>query len=157
VVDGNSARPGRIALGLTALAAQRLIRHPGRATRAVLSSTIVARSGAEARALIRAAVDRALGWAGRTAAPRVIDIMLPHLEERVVPELIDAAMPLLHAKVVPAIIEDLIDSPLVRTLLLEQSRGVVSHTADQLRDATARADGRVEDAVHNLVRRSRGR
>jgi len=153
----NTASPGRIALGLTALTAQRVIRHPGRATRAVLGSALVAESGADARAFVREGLDRILGWASRLAAPRIIDEMLPHLEKRVVPELVDAAMPLVRARVIPAIIEDLIDSPLVQTLLLEQSRSVVSHAADQLRDATEKADGRVEDMVHNLVHRGRGR
>jgi hypothetical protein len=106
---------------------------------------------------VRDGVDRALGWAGRLAAPRVVDELLPHLEERVVPELIDAVMPLIRARVVPAIIEDLTSSPLVQALLLEQSRGVVSRAGDQLREATSEADGRLEDMVHNLVHRGRGR
>lgn len=149
--------PGRIALGLTALVAERLVRRPGPATRAVLRSGIVDGSRADARAFVREGVDRALVWAEQFAAPRLIEGILPYLEARLVPQLIDAAMPLVRAQVIPAIIEDLTDNPLVRTLLLEQSRGVVSHAADQLRDATAEADGRVEDLFQRLVHRGRGR
>ncbi len=118
---------------------------------------------------LRRLADDGLAFAGRHAAPRVVDAMtphlvraavprivdgiLPHLERTIVPKLVDASIPILRGKVLPILIEDLTDNPLLRELLLEQSRGVVGQATKQLRNATARADDRAERFFHRLVHR----
>jgi hypothetical protein len=93
----------------------------------------------------------------RSVAPRIIDGILPHIEKAVLPQLVDAALPIVRDKVIPVVIEDLTGSALVKELLLEQSRGVASHAAQQLRNATAKADDRLEGLVHGLGRGHRDR
>jgi hypothetical protein len=142
--------------------------------RAKLQGWAIVDSGvADARTLLRDSIDEGLTWAERRAlprlvdalvphlvtsvAPRIIDGLLPHLERAVTPRLIDAAIPILRARVLPVVIQDLTDNPLLRKLLLEQSRGVVSQAADGLRNATARADDRVEGLFRGMVHRDRER
>jgi hypothetical protein len=92
-----------------------------------------------------------------SVAPRVLDGLIPHLERTVMPQLVEAAIPVVREKVIPVVIKDLTDSPLVQDLLLEQSRGVASHAAQQLRNATAKADDRLEDFFHGRAHSDRGR
>jgi hypothetical protein len=166
---------GRVALGLAVLAVHRLAAVPRSA--AIIAGLRNPRSLAlaavrQARTLVREGVEEAVDRVGQRAAtqlldalvphlvqsvaPRVIDGLLPHLESTVMPQLVEAAIPLVRERVIPVVIEDLTDSPLVKELVLEQSRGVASHTADQLRDATAKADDRVEDMVRGFVHGNRG-
>jgi hypothetical protein len=109
----------------------------------------------EALTFVREGIDQGLAWVEKHAAPRVIDALVPHIAESVVPRLVDATMPLLRSRVLPVVIKDLTDDPLLRTLVLEQSRGAVSQATDQLRNATAHADDRVENLFHGLVHRHR--
>ena len=91
-----------------------------------------------------------------SVVPRIIDGVLPYVEERVLPRLVDAAPPLIRERVLPLVIQDLTDDPLLRTLLLEQSRSIVGKATERLRVATSRADDRVEHAFHEFIHPNRG-
>jgi hypothetical protein len=162
-----------VAFGVALLALQRLASVPRSASIAGLRAprSLALAAARQVRTLVREGVEDAVNRVGQRAAPqlldalvphlvesvapRVIDGLLPHLERTVMPQLVEAAIPLVRERVIPVVIEDLTDSPLVKELVLEQSRGVASHTADQLRDATAKADDRVEDLFRGLVHGNR--
>lgn len=100
--------------------------------------------------------DQVVPYLVSSVVPRIIDGVLPYIEEQVLPRLVDAATPLLRERVLPLVIQDLTDDPLLRTLLLEQSRSIVSKATERLRGATSRADDRVEHAFHELLHPHRG-
>ena len=91
--------------------------------------------------------DQVVPYLVSSVVPRIIDGVLPYVEEQVLPRLVDAATPLC-ANGCPLVIQDLTDDPLLRTLLLEQSRSIVDKATERLRGATSRADDRVEHAFH---------
>ena len=176
VVPAGRRSAGRTALGLALLTAQRLVSVPRSAASigGLRAPRSVARAAVrQAQTLVRDGVNDAVTRVGQRAAPhlldtlvphlvesvapRVIDGLLPHLERTVMPQLVEAAIPLVRERVIPVVIEDLTDSPLVKELLLEQSRGVASHAAQQLRNATAKADDRVEGLFRGLAHGNRGR
>ena len=101
-------------------------------------------------------VDALLPYLVSSLVPRVIEGVLPYVEQAVLPRLVDAATPLLRERVLPLVIQDLTDDPLLRTLLLEQSRSIVGKATERLRGATSRADDRVEHLFHSVVRPDRG-
>lgn len=103
---------------------------------------------------LRSAVDRPLKWAEQTLIPRVVDDMTPYLVDTVTPRVINGALPAVRTKVVPAIIEDLTKDPRVRIMVAEQSHGAVAAAKEDLREAVARADDRVEAAFRNAFRRN---
>jgi hypothetical protein len=92
-------------------------------------------------------------WAEETAIPQVMEDMTPYMTEQFMPKIIDAMMPHIRETVVPAVIDDLTTDPRVRTLIAEQSAGVVGAAADELRHVTASADDKVENAFHRTFSR----
>jgi hypothetical protein len=173
-VDGSDGRgtPLEVALGLAVLAAERLGARSGGALHVTVG---VARSAIRTvwRGAARLEGPGASWLRDVTAGPRrqgqaIVDgsrmVALRFARDAVdeglawiAPRLIDATIPLLRAEVLPVVIKDLTDDPLLRTLVLEQSRGVVSQAADQLRNATAHADDRVENLFRGLIHWHRDR
>jgi hypothetical protein len=113
--------------------------------------TAVAAGRADATAFLQANVADGIAWAQARAVPQIVDGLVPHLVDRVVPRLIDGAIPEIRSRVLPIVIEDLTKDPRVRDLVVEQGRGAVGETAQQLRATTATADDRVESAFRRLV------
>jgi hypothetical protein len=75
---------------------------------------------------------------------------MPYLVSTLMPKLVDAALPLIREKVLPMLIEDLAQSPELRSLISEQSRDVVADAAIDLRESTAAADDRIETGFRRL-------
>jgi len=105
---------------------------------------------AEALALVRSSVDDGVAWAQVNVVPRVVDGLVPHLVDYVVPRIIDGVMPRIRYRVLPVVIEDLTADPRVRELVVEQGRGVIGDTAEQVRTGTAEADDRLETAFRRV-------
>jgi hypothetical protein len=104
---------------------------------------------------LRSAAGVPVKWAEQTAIPKVMDDMTPYIADEMMPKLIDAMMPQIRSTVVPAIIEDLTTDPRVRTMIAEQSHGVVAAAADELRQVTSDADDNLESAFRRtFVRRA---
>jgi hypothetical protein len=110
----------------------------------------VAAGRADAVVFVQRAVDDGLRWAEARAVPRMDGALEPHLVAEVVPKLIDRALPQVRDRVLPIVIEDLTTDEAVRDLVVEQGRGVLGETAEQLRSSTAEADDRVESAIRRL-------
>lgn len=92
-------------------------------------------------------------WVERTVIPKVVDDMMPYMVNTVMPKVLDEMLPQVRTVVLPVIIDDLTTDPRVRTLIAEQSSGVVAAATDDLREATADADDQVETAFRNVFRR----
>lgn len=89
----------------------------------------------------------ARGWLQNT-----LDDSIRWAETNVVPRVIDGAMPQIRTRVVPVIIDDLAHDDRVRTLISEQSHGVLTDATDELRQTTATADDRLESGFRRLFR-----
>lgn len=106
----------------------------------------------EARGWLNRTVDDSIRWAERTIIPRVVDDMTPHIVNNVVPKVLDGVMPHIRRRVVPLIIEDLSTDERIRTLIQEQSHGIVTEATDELRENSARADDRLENSFRKLFK-----
>lgn len=112
----------------------------------------IAAGRSDASAFIRSNIADSISWAQNQAIPQLIDGLVPHLE-RVMPRLIEGVLPEIRNRVLPAVVEDLTDNPHVRHLVLEEGKQAANRATSYLREATADADDRVENAVRHLGRR----
>ncbi|GAA3514343.1 hypothetical protein [Actinocatenispora rupis] len=112
--------------------------------------TVVRESRADAEKYVADRVGELLGWTGRQVVPVLLDGAVPQLVDDVVPRILDGVLPRVRDRVVPIIIDDLTRDPSVRDLVREQSRGIVSAAAEQVRDATGLADDRIESGLRRL-------
>jgi hypothetical protein len=103
---------------------------------------------------LQSAADGPLKWAEQSLIPRMVDDLTPYMVNTVAPKMIDGVLPQIRTTVVPAIIEDLTTDPRVLGMVTEQSHGAVAAATDDLREATATADDRVENAFRNAFRRN---
>jgi hypothetical protein len=118
-----------------------------------LSGTKTIRVGRlEAKGWFVKTMDDSIRWAERSIIPRVVDDMTPHIINHVVPKVIDGVLPQIRSQVVPAIIEDLTTDERIRTLIAEQSHGIVTEATEELRENSARADDRLEDSFRKLFK-----
>ena len=92
-------------------------------------------------------------WAQTQAVPQFVDGLLPHLIDRVLPRLLDDVLPELRRRVLPPLIEDLTHDQRIRELALSEGERAVTGAAQFLRNATAGADDRVENAIRHMGRR----
>lgn len=106
----------------------------------------------EARGWLVRTVDDSIRWAERKVISRVVDDMTPHIVNNVVPKILDGALPQIRNRVVPVIIEDLSGDDRIRTVLAEQSHGIITEATDELRETSARADDRLESSFRKLFR-----
>jgi len=106
----------------------------------------------EAKGWLNRTMDDSIRWAERTIIPRVVDDMTPHIVNNVVPKVLDGVMPVIRSRVVPVIIEDLSTDERIRTLIQEQSHGMVSEATEELRENSARADDRLENSFRKLFK-----
>jgi hypothetical protein len=111
-------------------------------------------SKADASRWLHSTSQAPMKWAEDTAIPKVMDDMTPYMTEQFMPKIIDAMMPHIREQVVPAIIDDLTTDPRIRTLIAEQSAGVVSAAAGELRQVTSSADDKVENAFQRTFSRN---
>ena len=150
-------RPVREVLGRPAAETRR--RGPGIVDTAATQAWRVARGSVDGgvewlqNRLAPAVVDALVPHLVDSVVPRIIDGTLPHITKTVVPQLIEAVTPYLRTRVLPVVIEDLTDDPNLKTLVLEQSRGIVGEATERLRDVTAQADDRVEAVFRRLLLR----
>ena len=86
-------------------------------------------------------------------APQVIEGVMPQIIDEVAPQVIEGVLPMIRTQVVPVIMEDIVDDPRVRTLIREQSQGLVLDAIERARRGLARADDAVEGAVRWLARK----
>ncbi|HEY3506440.1 MAG TPA: hypothetical protein VGN37_27075 [Actinocatenispora sp.] len=122
-----------------------------RLARARHAGEAVVREGrADAEKYVADRVGELLGWAGRQVVPVLLDAAVPQLVDDVVPRILDGVLPRVRDRVVPVIIDDLTSDPSVRDLVKEQSRGIVSAAAEQVRDTTGLADDRIESGLRRL-------
>jgi hypothetical protein len=103
---------------------------------------------------LQSAADGPIKWAEQSLIPRMVDDMTPYIVNTVAPRMIDEVLPQIRTTVVPAIIEDLTTDPRVRAMVTEQSHGAVAAATDDLREAAADADDRVEAAFRSAFRRN---
>lgn len=154
-MGGRTGRAVEAWVGVTTIAAARIRPWAARADRTLFAIPPIAAvrtrvgdfmDGARQRG--RSVVD-----AGRADAIVLVHDGMDWLQRRGAPDLIDALIPYLRDRVLPVVVEDLMKDPQLRTLVVEESRDVVSQAADQLRDATAEADDRIEGAFRRFRRR----
>src|SRR5215467_10929776 len=105
------------------------------------------------RSVVGTAVGAPVKWVENKVIPKIIEDMMPYVVNNLMPKMIDEVLPQIRTVVVPVIIDDLTTDPKVRTMITEQSTGVVTAATDELRDATAEADDHVEAAFRNVFRR----
>lgn len=86
-------------------------------------------------------------------APQVIEGVMPLIIDEVAPQVIEGVLPMIRTQVVPVIMEDIVDDPRVRTLIREQSQGLVLDALERARRGLARADDAVEKAVRWVARK----
>jgi hypothetical protein len=98
-------------------------------------------------------VDALIPYLVDSVLPRIVEGILPHLEKTIVPELMDATLPHMRETILPVLLEDLMNDPRLRAMVVEEGRDVVSEATDHFRDATAEADDRIEGAFRRLVHR----
>jgi hypothetical protein len=113
----------------------------------------IASGKAEASQWLHTTAQAPVKWAEGTAIPQVMDDMTPYMTEQFMPKILDAMMPHIREHVVPAVIDDLTTDPRVRALIAEQSAGVVSAAAGELRQVTSNADDKVEHAFRRTFSR----
>ncbi|HET6212628.1 MAG TPA: hypothetical protein VFE14_07115 [Micromonosporaceae bacterium] len=171
--------PARLALGLAALAAERIRGSaPGGDTLATvvgLAQRTVYAAGRLAAPPARLA-SRGVRWAaelpgaglvrrpiGRVAAGAREELVAARARGRqtvaagrveavaFVQSGADDGLAWVRAKVLPVLIEDLAADPRIRDLVVEQSRGMLDDAAEQLRSSTETADDRVESAFRRLL------
>lgn len=106
----------------------------------------------EAKGFLQSTMDSSIRWAEQSIIPRMIDDLTPMIVNKVVPRVIDGAMPQIRTRVVPVIIDDLATDNRVRNLISEQSQGMVSDAANELRDTSARADDKLESSFRRMFR-----
>jgi hypothetical protein len=99
------------------------------------------------------AVGSAAAWTDRELVRRVAESMTPYLIDDLVPRVIDGVMPKIRADVVPAVLEDLADDEHIQTMVASQSKGMLSRGVEEVRQASADADDRVEAGMHRLFGR----
>jgi hypothetical protein len=108
---------------------------------------------AAARADATAVAQDGITWAQTQAVPQFVDGLLPHLIDRVLPRLIDDTLPEVRRRVLPTLIEDLAHDQRIRELALSEGERAVTGAAQYLRNATAGADDRVENAIRHFGHR----
>jgi len=113
----------------------------------------IAAGRADASAFVRTSLTDGIRWVQTQAVPQILDGAVPYLVERVVPRLIDGVMPEIRSRVLPAVIDDLAHHPQLRSLVLEESKNAAGRATHYLRNATADADDRIENAVRHLGRK----
>lgn len=101
--------------------------------------------------LVPAIVDALIPYINSTVAPQVVDAMMPTIRDDLAPQIVDALMPKIRREVVPQILDDIVDDPKVRTLIREQSQGMILDALERLRQALARADDVVERILRRVV------
>lgn len=102
---------------------------------------------------VKSASSAPVKWVERAVIPKIIDDMMPYVIGSVMPKVVEEMLPQIRTVVVPVIIDDLTSDPRVRTMIAEQSSGVVAAATDELREAAADADDHVESAFRSVFRR----
>ena len=105
------------------------------------------------RKVVGTAVGAPVKWVENKVIPKVIEDLMPYMVNNMMPKMIQEVLPQVRTMVVPVIIDDLTTDPRVRTMITEQSSGMVAAATDELREATAGADDQVETAFRNVFRR----
>jgi hypothetical protein len=113
----------------------------------------LAATGSSVGAPVKNATSAPVKWVERTVIPKIVDDMMPYVIGSVMPKVIEEMLPQIRTVVVPVIIDDLTSDPRVRTMIAEQSSGVVAAATDELREAAADADDHVESAFRSVFRR----
>jgi hypothetical protein len=88
-------------------------------------------------------------------APEIIDGLLPHIQAAVAPQLVEGLLPEIRERVLPVVIADVADDPRVRTMVLQQSRGLLAEATDEARARAVDADDWLEQRFRRLFRRRR--
>jgi hypothetical protein len=159
VAEQMGGRTGRVVdtcVGAASMAASRIRPWAQRADRTLFAIWPMAAVRARVGELMDSASrqGQAVVEAGRADAMTLVHDGMAWVQRRGMPDLIDALLPYLRDQVLPIVVEDLMKDPQLRALVVEESRDVVSQAADQMRDATAEADDRIEGAFRRLIRRS---
>ncbi len=154
LTDGPPSRPMALLVGLAArgreIAAQAVTRAAKAMPRApqfvrgFLDET--GRKGArtihigrhDAAVWLKTSMDDGLAWAERSVIPKVIDDMTPKL------------MSTIRQTILPQVIDDLAKDDRIRSMISEQSQGMVSDATGELRESSAKADDRVESAFRRV-------
>jgi hypothetical protein len=119
----------------------------------VRGAITMSRSRRDAEAALRGVMDGSVDWAEKRVVPKVVEDMMPYVVNTLVPKVIDGVMPQVREKVLPVLIDDMSSDPKVRKLITEQSQGMVSEAAVELRVTSEDADDRVESAFRKVFRR----
>lgn len=98
----------------------------------------------DAELWLKSALDDGLAWAEKSVIPKVIDDMTPKL------------MTTIRQTIMPQVIDDLAKDSRIRSLIAEQSHGMVTEAAEELRDSSSKADDRVENAFRRIFNMSPG-
>jgi hypothetical protein len=154
-MGGRTGRAVDTCVGVASMAASRIRPWAERADRTLFAVWPLAPARARVGEVMEGArrQGRAVVEAGRADAMTLVRDGMGWVQRRGMPDLIDALLPYLREEVLPVVVEDLMKDPQLRTLVVEESRDVVSQAADQLRDATAEADDRIEGAFRRFKRR----